>query len=343
MKVGPISAGARPGPACYGLGGTEPTVSDADLILGYLNPDTKIAGKKLSKEKAVEAVEKLGKKIGKNAEEMAIGIFDLVNENMGGIVRSELISRGLDYTQFALLCYGGAGPLHMTEIVRMVGMKRCIVPANASAFSAYGLCFVDIKVRDSKEVVYPEPWDARTINGDFTQIEKELLSKVKATGVSEEDISVRRVFAMQFKGQFYQLRVPVPVKELTQEDLAKVKEEFVNTYTSRYGKASLIPGAMVIIMSEESECVGKTLKAKLPLEKETAQIPAEAVMLPRKVYDKKVGGFVEAEVYNGDKLLAGNRIEGPALIDFPHTSIRLGQGEVGVLDQHRDFIVWQGG
>jgi N-methylhydantoinase A len=339
IRVGPRSAGAMPGPACYDFGGTEPTVSDADLILGYLNPGSEIAGKKLNRKKAIEAVGKLGERIGKDAEEMAIGIFELVNEIMGGRVRSELISRGLDYREFALLCYGGAGPLHMTEIAKVVGIKRCIVPANASVFSALGLCFADIKVRSRKEVVYSEPWEPGTLNSDFAEIEKGLDSKIKDAGGTKGSISVRRTLAMQFKGQFYQLRIPVASTKLNNEDLAKAKEEFVNVYTSRYGRAALIPGATVVITSEESECIAETRKGELRIAKETTQIPAEAKRPSRRIYGGKGRGFIEAKVFDGLKLLPGNKIEGPAMIDFPHTSIRLSHGEAGILDKYFNFIV----
>jgi N-methylhydantoinase A len=339
IRIGPKSAGAMPGPACYGRGGNEPTVSDASLLLGYLNPRIMIEGKKLNKEQAIKAIGKLGKKIGKDTEEMAIGIFELTNEIAGGEVRSALISRGLDYRKFVLLCYGGAGSLHMTEIAKVVGIKQCIVPPNSSVFSAIGLCVADVKVRSSKEVIYPEPWDAGTINSDFAEMEKQLLAKIRAAGASKESINIRRKLIMQFKGQFYQMRVPVTSGELTEENLAEAKEEFVNIYTSRYGRAALIPGATVTILSEESECIGKTPKVELLVRKESTQVPAKAVMRPRRIYAGKVTGFVEAEVFNGAELLAGNKIIGPAMIDFPHTSIRLGPGETGVFDKNFNFVV----
>ena len=339
IKIGPRSAGGNPGPACYGLGGTEPTVSDADLVLGYLNPDIEIAGKKLNKKKAMEAIGMLGEKIGRGAEEMAIGIFDLVNEGMAGKVRSELIARGLDHRQFSMLCYGGAGPLHMTEIANLIGMKRSIVPQDASVFSADGLCFADVKCRNSKEVVYAEPWDMSVINADFAGITQDVILRVKATGIDSRDIEIRKILTMQFKGQFYQLRVPVTSKEISKEDLAKAKEEFVNTYASRYGKAALMPGANVLIMSEAIECVGKTVRIELSQGIEATKIAKDAIKSPRKMYSKKERGFVEANVYYGEKLLSGNKIKGPALIDFEHTTIRLGHGETGIVDEHLNIIV----
>jgi N-methylhydantoinase A len=340
IKIGPRSAGGNPGPACYGLGGTEPTVSDANLILGYLNPDIEIAGKKLNFKKAMETVGKLGEEIGRDAKEMAIGIFDLVNENMAGKVRSELIARGLDHRQFSLLCYGGAGPLHMTEIANLIGMKRSIVPRNASVFSANGLCLADIKCQDSKEVVYPEPWDVKAINDDFNEFQKRLIQKIRATGTDSKDIAVMRTFVMQFKGQFYSLKVAVATsQEITKEDLARAKEDFISTYARRYGEAALMPGAVVIIMSEGVECIGRTVNIELASEIETTKIPKDAIKAPRKMYSKKERGFVQANVYYGEKLLAGNKIAGPALIDFEHTTIRLGHGENVLIDQHLNFIV----
>jgi N-methylhydantoinase A len=343
IRVGPQSAGATPGPIYYGLGGTAPTVSDADLILGYLNPNIEITGKKLDKAKATVGLANLGKKIGRGAEEMALGIFEIVNETMAGRMRSELISRGLDYREFVLLCYGGAGPVHITEVARVVGIKRCIVPTNAAVFSAEGLSLSDFKVKSMKEVVYTEPWDAGKLNVGLTALEKDAKLKIKATGISDKDIIVKRAFVMLFKGQYYELEVPVPSKELNDNDLAEIRQNFTRIYSDRYGEASLIAGASVNIFRLVVDCIGKTVKLELPVEQKVAQIATGTLQQSRKMYDKKEGGFITTKVYNGDKLAPGNRIEGPALIDFLHTTIRLGQGETCEVDERRNFIIKVGG
>jgi N-methylhydantoinase A len=145
---------------------------------------------------------------------------------------------------------------------------------------------------------------------------------------------------MQFKGQFYQMRVPVvSSEELDNEVVRRAKEEFVNIYTSRYGGAASIPGATVVILSEELECIGKTPKAKLMVADQHPELSAKAVMKPRLIYGGKGQRFVKAEVFNGIELAPGFEIRGPAMVDFPHTSIRLGLDEKGVFDKNLNFIV----
>lgn len=340
VKVGPRSAGANPGPVCYGLGGEDPTVSDADLILGYLNPEIEIAGNKLDRAKALQGIGEIGKRIGKNPEEMALGAFSLVNELIAGRIRSEMISRGLDYRKFLLMSYGGAGPIHMTEIARLIGIDRCMVPANASILSAYGLCSADFRIGGIREVNFMEPWDIDQINETFTSLESETTKRVQAAAGKAIEVEIERLLAMQFKGQFYQLEVPVPNKRLNQKDLAKVREAFIKLYNARYGEASYIPGATINILCVKVVCIGKTPKLTLRSREESADnIPSQAVLKSRKMYDRDSDRFVEAKVYKGEALPAGNEIEGPALIDFEHTTIRLGSRETTTIDANHDFIV----
>ena len=339
LKVGPKSAGAHPGPACYGQGGIEATVSDADLLLGYLNPHIEISGHKLDHFKAEEAIGRLAFETGLTKTHTALGIFTIVNEIMGGRVKSEMIGRGLDYRQFWLLCYGGAGPIHMTEIAKVIGLKRCVIPANSSVFSASGLCSADFRIGCQKEVLYTEPWNPDQIQRDFVEMEKEASNQIKTSGKKDLTIRMERSFSMQFKGQFYQLTVPVPSKDLNGEDLSQIKNDFIKLYTSRYGDASSIPGAEVYICSIRTDCVGEVLKFETiptPLSKD---IPAGASLPSRKIYDKEVGGFIDAKVYKGENLVPGNKLEGPCMIDFIHTSIRLGQGERAQIDEKNYFIV----
>jgi N-methylhydantoinase A len=339
IRVGPRSAGSQPGPVCYGLGGTEPTISDADLVLGYLNPEIEIAGNKLDKREATKALGKLGKRINKDPEAMAIGAFNLVNELMAGRIRSEMISRGLDYRKFLLMCYGGAGPIHMTEVAKIIGVNRCLVPANASIFSAYGLCSADFRIEGVQEVNFTEPWDVKAINEIFNDLEKEAVLRVQAAAGSEVGIAVERSLAMQFKGQFYQLEVPVPATVLDEEALEEIRESFIRLYNTRYGDASYIPGATVNILCIKVCCIGRTSKLPLVTTWEAAEIPKEALLAPRKMYDHESGGFVEAKVYKGEMLKVGNIIDGPALIDFLHTTIRLGNGDKAAVDANRNFRI----
>jgi len=339
VRVGPRSAGSHPGPVCYGLGGDEPTISDADLILNYLNPEIEIAGSKLNRKEAEKALGRLGKKIGKDPEAMAIGAFDLVNELMAGRIRSEMINRGLDYRRFMLMCYGGAGPIHMTEVAKIIGIKRCLVPANASILSARGLCSADYRIEGVKEVDFVEPWDIQAINEAFEELKRDAERRVKAAAGSAIGVEFEGSLSMQFKGQFYQLEVPVGDGPFDERNMEEIRENFINLYNTRYGEASYIPGATITILCTKVSCIGKTTKLSLDTEWKASKIPKQAVLQPRKIYDKDAGGFVDAKVYDGELLKVGNKVAGPALIDFAHTTIRLGSGEKALVDANRNFVI----
>lgn len=339
VRVGPRSAGSRPGPVCYGLGGDEPTVSDADLLLNYLNPEIEIAGKKLDRKRAEEALAGLGERIGKGPEAMAIGAFNLVNELMAGRIRSEMINRGLDYRRFMLMSYGGAGPVHMTEVAKIIGIGRCLVPANASILSARGLCSADFRIEGVKEVDFTEPWDAEAINQVFDELKEETMRRVYAAAGGEVGVELEGALAMQFKGQFYQLEVPVKARTFGEDDLEEIRESFVRMYNTRYGEASYIPGATVNILCAKVGCVGKTAKLALDTGWKAATVPKEAVLEPRKIYDRDADGFISASSYRGELLKVGNKIEGPALIDFAHTTVRLGSREKAVVDANRNLSI----
>jgi len=341
IRVGPQSAGASPGPACYNLGGTEPTVTDANLILGYLNPKIKISGKKVDKERAVQAMTRLGKRIGKDAVGMASGVFDLVNEEMGLKVRSEMISRGLDYRLYKPVSFGGAGALHLTEILRLLGTKTGIVPSHAAVMSASGVCHSDLRVETTKEVVYEEPFDPQQINTDFAELESSARAKLRTAGISEEDIVIERGFDMKYHLQFHKLMVPVSATgELTNENLGAIVSEFDRIYSSRYGEVALIPEVMREITVVRLIATGSILKIQpLTSPTMTERVPDEAVLTPRQFYSKEKYGFVESKVYDGTKLVPGNKIVGAALIDFPDTTIRLAKGDRATVDRYHNFNV----
>lgn len=345
LRVGPQSAGAAPGPACYGIGGTEPTVTDANLVLGYLNPEIMIKGKRISRDKAVESMRPLGKVLDKDPVEMAVGIDEVTNNIMALAIRSEMIARGLDYRKYILLCFGGAAGLHVSEIARIVGIKRCILPQSAAVLSAAGLCSADFKIEVRKEVLYLEPFNLKELNADFAELEEEAKARIRASGVEEEDVVIERGLEMKYHLQYVQLRMPTPflTGEISEEAVTKITKEFDNIYSERYGEVSLLPAALREIATVVVTGVGKVPQVKLAPERLVERIPAEAVTAPRQIYSKETGGFVGAKTYDGTKLLPGNKVEGSAVIDFPDTSLMVSRGDVATLDEYRNIVMEIGG
>jgi N-methylhydantoinase A len=210
LKVGPRSAGAVPGPACYGQGGAEPTVSDANLVLGYLNPERIYGGSiHLDRGRAEAALGALGRRFGLSTLDMAHGVFEVANANMLRALRLASVQRGYDLRDFALIAYGGAGPVHAGALARQAGIGRVVVPVHSGAFSALG-CLVS-PLRYDAVLTYRarlEGWDAKPAADRFEDLEQRCLAPLLAEGIAVEEIALGRSVDLRYAGQNYELEVP---------------------------------------------------------------------------------------------------------------------------------------
>lgn len=210
LKVGPRSAGAVPGPACYGLGGTEPTVTDANLVLGYLNPERLYGGAlHLDRARAEIALGTLGRRFGLSLLEMALGVVEVANAAMLRALRMVSVQRGYDLREFALIAYGGAGPLHAGALARQAGIGRVVVPAHSGAFSALG-CLLSPLRYDAVQTwrARLDAWDPKPVEDRFRELEGRCLAPLLAEGIPPERVEILRSADLRYAGQNYELEVP---------------------------------------------------------------------------------------------------------------------------------------
>jgi N-methylhydantoinase A len=324
LKVGPSSAGAEPGPACYDAGGTEATVTDANLVLGRINPDYFLGGRmKLNKAKAVEAVGRRGRELGMDVEETALAIVELANENMANAIRLITVERGIDPREFDLVAFGGAGPLHAVALAESVGIGRVIVPPWAGLASAFGSLVADLRVDRSWTHAYrSNQMDVQRIDARFNSITETALHDLRDEGFNGTP-TIMRSISMRYMGQNYEHDVSVPAGPITEATMADAFERFHRQHEAFYGYS--IAGEIMEMVHFNVSVIGETPVPALP------QLGAEATdsigpRASREVYLDD-GGAVPCPVFRRETLSAGATIEGPAVIEDEDSTVLLHRGK----------------
>jgi N-methylhydantoinase A len=315
LRVGPQSAGAAPGPACYGLGGTEPTVTDANLVLGRLAADRFLGGEmRLEVEAAQRALtERVAKPLGMNVTAAADGILRVAATAMSYAVKGVTTERGLDAGDFALVAYGGAGPLHAVQVAREIGIRTVIVPTAPGVFSAFGMLFSDLRydfVRTWFTRLEDAPFAA--IERVYRDLERQGRAAIAGTSVKPQKITLKRAADMRYVGQEHAVTVDLPLKVFERQDRRAIKRLFDAMHELRYGTSAPDEGAEIV--SLRSTVTG--LMRKPPQERVArgGRAPDKAAFTGRRpVYLD--GKFRSTPTYARAALTAGNRIGGPALIE----------------------------
>jgi N-methylhydantoinase A len=315
LRVGPQSAGAAPGPACYGLGGAEPTVTDANLVLGRLAADRFLGGEmRLEVEAAQRALtERVAKPLGMNITAAADGILRIATTAMSYAVKGVTTERGLDAGDFALVAYGGAGPLHAVQVAREIGIRTVIVPTAPGVFSAFGMLFSDLRydfVRTWFTPLEDAPFVA--IERVYRDLERQGRAAIAGTSVKPQKITLKRAADMRYVGQEHAVTVDLPLKVFEREDRRAIKRLFDAMHELRYGTSA--PDERAEIVSLRSTVTG--LMRKPPQERVArgGRTPDKAAFTGRRpVYLD--GKFRPTSTYARAALTAGNRISGPALIE----------------------------
>jgi len=338
LKVGPQSAGADPGPACYG-NSLIPTVTDANLVLGYLNADNFLGGKiRLDKDKSVEAIRPLAKQMGLDVLEVAAGAVRIAETKMAELIRQMTLQRGLDPRDFVLFSYGGAGPTHACEYARELGIRRVVIPLGtiSSTWSAFGtLCADILHVYEKSELLSP-PFDLEYINRTFEELASKGLRQLKEDGVERDRIEFRRFLEMKYKMQIHQLEVPVPSGLLDEAGLEQVLVRFEEIYESFYGQGSAYREAGVEIGLFKVNAVGRMVKPQLP---ELGVAEEAPVTDSRAIFWRDGGELRDTPIYNGPALRAGFVISGPAVIEYPETTVVVPPFVEGVVDRSGSFVI----
>jgi N-methylhydantoinase A len=320
IQVGPDSAGSSPGPACYGRGGAEPTVTDANLVLGYLNPDNFAGGTmRLDLEAARRAIEtRVARPLGLSLEQAAWGIHAMVNLNMELATRVVSIERGHDPRRLALVATGGCGPSHACRLVSQLGVRTVVMPASAGVASAIGLLAAEVRIDLSRSHLLPFDGDhaetAEALYADMAEEARDLLGTAPRAFVREVDL--------RYAGQGYELTVPYE----------GARDGFEELYARRYGLAS--PGEALEATTWRLAAIGETPAVELP------RFPRRPEPRPRsrRAYFPECGGYAEVPVFDRGQLGPGHRLEGPAVVEEAGSTTVLPPGVVAVLDDYGTLL-----
>ena len=316
LRVGPRSAGSMPGPACYGRGGAQPTVTDANLLLGRLDPECFLGGSmKLDVDAATRAVdEHLARPLGLDTQTAANGILRIAVTAMSYAVKGVTTERGLDAGAFTMIVYGGAGPLHASAIARELGIRRVVIPFSPGHFSAYGMLFSDLRydyVRSCFQALSEAAFDG--IESLYREMEQAGRDAILSSATRAQSIDIKRYADMRYVGQEHAVTVELPQALFDNRDVDGVKRAFDDVHLLRYGTCA--PKEAAQIVSVRVSVAGAMLKP--PQEKRGPGSGREvsAAQVRRKQVFFDDAGFVETPVYDRTLLQAGDRIQGPALIE----------------------------
>lgn len=347
LKVGPRGAGAKPGPVCYGLGGTEPTVSDADLVLGYLNPDYFLGGRMaLAKAAAALALEeKIAKPLGMSVTEAASGIYRITNAHMADLVRRATVERGYDPRSFVLFAVGGAGPVHAGRYAAELGIKRVVVPLTASVHGALGLITSDVVFEYGKsDRMYFPPEPARA-NANFSRLVERAYRDLGAMGFRPEAMRIERSLDMRYRFQAHELNVGLPAgaAELVAADLGRLDTAFDELYERAYGPGSGYREAGKEIVTFRVRASGPIARPRLEREVPMQTSPAPALKGRRDVFFEEAAGFVPTAIYDFGRMRPGMELAGPAVIESEVTTIVVNPRDLALVDEFRNVRLSLGG
>ncbi|MCB9139095.1 MAG: hydantoinase/oxoprolinase family protein [Caldilineaceae bacterium] len=343
LKIGPESASADPGPACYGQGGAQPTVTDADLLLGYLNPEYFLGGRmsldRAAAERAVQS--KLAEPLGMSLIEAAYGIYQVVNQNMISATRVHVAERGADPRKFTLIAFGGAGPVHAHQIARELKMQGYICPAGAGVASALGFLTAPVAFEFARtHIAHLTQEKLEDLDVIYAELEREGRARLAEAGVPEEQMSFVRKADLRHIGQGHEIVVELPFDQLADVALDDVlRPLFYSEYEQIYGYAHRHLGVEITTC----RLTASGLRPQINLEKaETAAeslSAAQAIKGERPVYFRELGGFVDTPVYDRYQLRAGMNFAGPAIVEERDSTAVIGPDADVHVDIYTNLLV----
>ncbi|MEM0907523.1 MAG: hydantoinase/oxoprolinase family protein [Pseudomonadota bacterium] len=339
LKVGPQSAGADPGPVCYGKGASAPTVTDANVVLGTLNPTHLLAGRMpIRKDLAVAAIEELGAELGLSTLATADGILSVVNANMARAIRTISVRRGHDPRDYTLMAFGGAGPLHAARLARELDMSKIIVPPHPGIMCAIGLLLTDLRADfATTKLMAATPSSAPAAEAIFLPLMGEAEAWLQHENVPTDARRLTRTVDMRYRGQNYELAVSVPSGPVTIETITRLIEGFEAAHRQRYG--FLAEGEAVEFVTFRVEAFGVVKKASFEEAEPGPPDPSPAKIATRETYFAEAGRPVTTPVFARDQLAAGMRGEGPAIIEQMDTTTVVPPGMAFAVDGGRNLIL----
>jgi N-methylhydantoinase A len=340
--VGPQSAGANPGPVCYGRGGTEPTSTDADLVLGMLDPDNFIGGKmKLDVAAARRAIaEKIAAPLNMSVEEAAWGIREVLDSAMADLLRRVTIERGHDPREFVLFANGGAGPSHAWAMARDLGLSKFLVPAAATAQSAFGCAISDLGLTREAPVYLrvppgadPSPEGLAAVDTILAKLTEESRAGLRQAGARGE-VPVERLLAIRYRGQTHSLDIAVPDGPFDRAAFGASVARFERDYETLFGRGSNFSRAGYEILGARAVAMGALAPPRAASGGEALRETGE-----RNVIFDIAAGWIPTRIYRTSFPPPGARVEGPAIIEFPGQSVVVPPGAVALADHEGNLHV----
>jgi len=344
VHVGPESAGADPGPACYERGGTEATVTDADLVLGYINADYFLGGDmKVNLDAAKAAIrERVAERLKIDEAQAAYGVYRVVNANMIGALRVVTVQRGYDPRDFTMVVSGGTGAIHAVRMAQELGIPRVIIPLSAGVFSAFGLITADARYDISRSYV------ARTSTADPARIEailgeitEEAKNKIKELGFRDDEIILSYTMDMRYVGQAHEVTISIPQEiignPIDPAAIKKLENLFHETHQNLYGHSSSV--APVEFFTISMVAIGPIDRGRVTEIEEGPRDPSKAFKQLRKVYFDELKDFVDCPTYERLQLRAGNELMGPAVVEQMDTTTVIPPNQQAVVDSFGNIVI----
>lgn len=340
LKVGPDSAAARPGPACYGQGGSEPTVTDADLVLGYLSPDQFLGGRmRLDPKLAEEAIrDRIAGPLGLDVLQAAAGIVRIIDVKMEEAIKAISTRRGYDLRQFTLIAFGGAGPVHAGRLARELGIRRVLVPLYPGVTSALGLLMADVRhdhVRSRLEplhTVSPE-----TAVALFAELEEEARRGLLAEGFTQREMAMERQLDLRYAGQGYEVTIPVPSGVWDGATLHAIRQGFDTEHERLFGHHA--SDEVVEVVNYRVVALGLVPKAKLPRHPPASHPVSRAQVAQRQAYFPDQGGLLPCPVYARVALEPGHELKGPAIIEQVDSTVVIFPDQRARVDECLNLLI----
>jgi N-methylhydantoinase A len=338
MKVGPASAGSEPGPICYGRGGTDPTVTDADLLLGYLSPDYFLGGEmKLDISKVEDGFRKnIADRLGMSVTEAAAGIHSIVNENMAAATRMYIAEKGRDPRRYTMMAFGGAGPVHAYGLAKLLKLERVICPLGAGVMSALGFLVASPAINSTRSYVSRlKDLDWERLNGLFDEMEGDARALLVEAGAVGAEIAIKRTSDMRHVGQGFEISVPVPAGRLGVESMPEMTRRFLETYRELFDRQ---------ISDVPIEAVTWRLSAHAPMPKIQLNFAGHAadrgspVKGTRQVYFPETG-YAPCSVYDRYALRPGDAFSGPAVVEERESTVVVGPDARFSVDRNLTLII----
>lgn len=340
LKVGPESAGADPGPSCYGRGGTDATITDADVVLGFLDPEYFLGGEmKLDRAASMAALKPIADRLQIDPVEAAAGIVDVANENMAIATRIHIAELGMDPRSFSMIAFGGAGPVHAEPVARKIGLKRVIAPLGAGTLSALGILVAPPALDFTHAYVSRlDAIDWNRLNTILEDMERRGTEVLRGAGVKPENMRFVRKADMRYVGQGYEIGVEIPSGKLGPGDTGRIEDSFWKEYRRLYGRSieSVALEGVTWRVWAQGPVPDMKLKSMRKRPDESGGAPQKAM---RNVYFPTQKKYLETHVYDRYRLRTGDRIDGPAIVEERESTVVVGPDSIFHIDVHGNLII----